>query len=62
MKSIATAVQRNGLVYVYDVNGNTLFTRTGELQGYTASTVSIRLGSILYVYDVNGSTKFSRSC
>jgi len=62
MKNIATAIQNGSSVYVYDENGNTIFIRSGELQGYTASTVSIRVGSSIYVYGVDGNTKFIRSC
>ena len=60
MKTIATAVQKGSSVYVYDDKGGTLFIRSGELQGYTSTTVSIRQGSSVYVYDANGATKFIR--
>jgi phage pi2 protein 07 len=58
--AIASVVERGGWVYVYDERGNNITTIMGGsqpdegLQGYTASTVSIRRGPWVYVYDQSG--------
>lgn len=57
---IASAVQRGGVVYVYDAKGLTLFTKPcgrqpGDgLRGFTSSTVSIKTGSAIYTFDERG--------
>lgn len=54
-------VKQNGSsVEVYDVEGHYLFSRTGELTGFTSQTVAIKEGSYVCVYDANGSYQFSR--
>lgn len=57
---IGMAKQNGSSVEVYDVKGHYLFSRTGELTGFTSQTVSIKDGSFIRVYDSNGSYKFSR--
>ena len=58
--AIGTAVQRGAHVDVYDQEGRLLVmlpSGTGlndGLQGYTSSSVSIRLGAWIYVYDEQG--------
>lgn len=48
-------------VEVYDENGNYKFGKSGELMGYTASTVSVRTSSgNIEVYDDDGNYKFSK--
>ena len=60
--AIASAVERNGFVYVSDERGSTLATlpggdRPGDgLQGYTSTTVSIKRNGFVYVYNERGST------
>ena len=57
---IGMAKQNGNSVEVYDVNGSYLFSRNGELCGFTSQTVAIKEGSYVCVYDANGSYKFSR--
>jgi hypothetical protein len=54
-KSITHAVQRGSWVTVYSGN-NSLFTRSGELTGYTGSSVSVRHGNWITTYDVRGNS------
>ncbi len=48
---ITLAVERNGFVYVYGENNRSLFQLTGELYGYTSSTVSVKRGNFIYTFD-----------
>lgn len=57
---IATAIQENAYVCVYDENNRVLFNRPGELVGFTSSTVSIKNNRIIEVYDETGWIKFTR--
>ena len=57
---IATAKQDGNYVYVYNENGSFLFSRTGNLVGFTGSTVTVQNGSYNYTYDEKGSLLFSR--
>ena len=59
-KQIAVAKQNGNSVEVYDEEGNYLFARSGELTGFTATTVAIKNGSSVEVYDADGSYQFSR--
>lgn len=58
---IASAQQKGSTVYVYDERGYILFTQSGELQGFTASTVTIRRDTTLYIYDDKGYINFTKS-
>ncbi len=40
--AISTAIEKQGLVYVYDEKNRQLFTESGTLHGYTSNTVSIK--------------------
>lgn len=57
---IGMAKQNGSSVEVYDVEGHYLFSRTGELTGFTSQTVAIKEGNYVCVYDANGSYQFSR--
>lgn len=57
---IGMAKQNGSSVEVYDVKGHFLFSRTGELTGFTSQTVAIKEGNAVCVYDSNGSYQFSR--
>ena len=57
---IGTATQKGSRVDVYDENGHFLFSKNGELQGFTGATVSIRSGNRVEVYDDRGHFKFSK--
>ena len=58
--SIASAVERNGYVFVYDETGRQLTAipcgnQPGDgLQGYTSTTVSIRRGAFVLIHDERG--------
>ncbi len=58
---IGNALQKGSTVYVYDEKGRTLYTKSGELAGYTGSTVSIKVNNTLYTYDERGLKKYSKS-
>lgn len=58
---IGSAQQKGSTVYVYNERGNLLFTKNGELQGFTATTVTIRSGHTLYTYNDRGNLNFSKS-
>lgn len=48
-------------VEVYDENGNYKFSKSGQLMGFTSTTVSIDVGSNrIEVYDDDGNYKFSK--
>ncbi len=58
---IGLAVERSGLVYVYDEKGGRICTIRGGnnaigdgLKGYTSGTVSIKRDNLIYIYDSNG--------
>ena len=52
--AIATAIQRGSRVFVYDERKHELFSKNGELHGYTGSSVSIKERNHIYVYDEKG--------
>ena len=60
MAQIGMAKQNGTMVEVYDENGSYLFSRSGELVGFTANTVAIKDGNVVSVYDATGSYQFSR--
>lgn len=51
---ITTAVQRGSYVYVYGEKNRQLYSKQGELAGFTSSAVSVKRGSYIYVYDEKG--------
>lgn len=60
---ISLAKKDGASIYVYDENGNIMFTRSGfnlELVGFTGTTVSIRDGGSIYVFDEKGNIKFTK--
>jgi hypothetical protein len=55
--AIASAMQRNNYIYVYDSTGCQLcaiYVGGGSLQGYTSSTVSAHRDNYVYTYDETG--------
>ncbi len=60
--SILFVQERNGLVYVYGENNIQLFSRCGELYGYTSSSVTIKSGNLLHIYNEKGTQIGSRPC
>ena len=57
---IGMAKQNGSSVEVYDEKGSYLFSRNGELAGFTLNIVAIKEGNSVCVYDANGSYQFSR--
>lgn len=60
-KNIASAIQKGSNVYVYDEKGVHLFNRTGDLVGFTSTTVTVKKGSSIVCYGATGKTLFTRS-
>jgi hypothetical protein len=58
---IGTAIQKNLTVYVYDEKNRRIFSKSGELYGYTSSSVSIKKGNTVYVYNDRGARTGSHS-
>jgi hypothetical protein len=52
--AIQTAVQRGNSVYVYDEKGQQIFSRFGELHGYTQSGVSVKYQGLIRIYNEKG--------
>ena len=52
---IVTAIQKGNSVYVYGERNKLLFTQSGELHGYTGSSVSVKKGDTVYTYNDRGS-------
>lgn len=53
---IGNAVERGSNVYVYDERNSPLFSRPGELHGYTSNTVSILRENRIHTYDSRGTS------
>lgn len=60
--SISLAQQKGSTVYVYDDNNRQLFAISGDLQGYTSGSVTIKKGYTLYTYDERGRQISAHSC
>jgi len=46
--AIGMATKKGSFIYVYDEKNRQLFTKSGDLHGYTSSTVTVKQGSFLY--------------
>ncbi|MDD4556447.1 MAG: hypothetical protein PHE89_03860 [Alphaproteobacteria bacterium] len=57
---IALAKQQNSMVYVYDANNRTLCTISGELVGFTSTTVAVKSCGSIRVYDEKGRFLFNK--
>ena len=53
---ISVAVQKGNNVYVYNEKNQTIFVKSGQLVGYTTSTVSVKVGNNTYTYSEKGQT------
>lgn len=60
--AIGMAQQKGNWVYVYDENNRELWSRTGELHGYTSSTVTIKRDGWLFMYNEKNQETGSRFC
>ena len=52
---IITAIQKGSTVYIYGEHNRLLFTKNGDLHGYTGSSVSVKKGNTVYTYNDRGS-------
>lgn len=59
--AISTAIQRGNFVYVYNERNSQTACITGELMGFTSTTVTVKRGNFAYVFDERGSQKACRS-
>ncbi|MBR2195645.1 MAG: hypothetical protein IJ911_08520 [Salinivirgaceae bacterium] len=59
---IGSAIQKGDWIYVYDEKGSQLCSMTGQLQGYTGTSFSVKKNGWIYVYDERGSQLSSHSC
>lgn len=57
---IGYAEQKGSMVYVYNENGSTIWTRGGTLVGFTSTTVAIKQGGCTYICGERGETKYIR--
>lgn len=60
--AIGTAVQRGSWVYVFDDKNRQLTTISGELHGFTGTSVSVKRGNWIYVFDEHGHQTGTFSC
>ena len=51
---IGMAQQQGNMVRVFDEKNRHLFSKSGELHGYTSTTVTVKEGSSLRMYDEKG--------
>ena len=58
--AIATARQKGYSVYVYNEKGEIMFQKTGNLAGYTCSTVTVERGGRFETFDITGTLMFVR--
>jgi len=60
-RNISSVSESHGSIIVYDENGTEMFRRTGQLVGYTGSTVTVRDHNQNITYNNTGTEKFRRS-
>ena len=58
---ISVAVQQGSVVHVYDERNSLICSRNGELQGYTSSSFSLKVGTQVFTYDEKGNIISSHS-
>ena len=57
---IGMAKQQGTNVMVYSETGSFMFNKTGDLVGYTSSTVTVKQGGTTYIYGEHGEIKSTR--
>ena len=57
---IAAVRQVGNQVRVYNESGLIIFSKCGELVGYTSSSVSIKYNHTVWTYDASGRTLFGK--
>lgn len=58
---ISVAVQKGSWVYVYNERNQHIFSKEGDLYGFTGATVSVKRGSWVYTYNERGSQISAKS-
>ncbi len=58
---ISVAIQKGNFVYVKNEKNSQTACITGELMGYTSSTVTVKRGNFAYTFDEKGSQKSCNS-
>jgi hypothetical protein len=59
---IGSAVERGSLIFVFDEDGRTLFSKAkgsgpdDGLLGFSSSSITVRFGPVIYTYDEDGYT------
>lgn len=59
---IGSAIQRGNNVFVYDEKGKQLTYTSGQLQGYTGSSFSVKRNRCVFVYDEKGKQLSYHTC
>ncbi|TKW63707.1 MAG: hypothetical protein DI616_19235 [Paracoccus denitrificans] len=52
--AIGMAVKKGSFIYVYNEKNRQIFIKSGDLHGYTSSTVTVKNGAFLYTYNEKG--------
>lgn len=58
---IASAVQKNKIVLVYNEKGKLIFSKIGKLNNVTPFNISIQHKGQLLIYDAKGKLKYTRN-
>ena len=58
---ISVAIQKGNFVYVKNEKNSQTACITGELMGYTSSTITVKRGNFAYTFDEKGSQKSCNS-
>lgn len=59
--AISSAQQKGGTVYVFNEKGVQLWSKGGELKGYTGTSVSIQKGSTVFTFNEKGNQISAKS-
>ena len=60
--AIMMAQQKSDSIYVYNEKNQLIWRESGELQGYTSSTVTIKKGKELYIYNEKHQIQCTKWC
>lgn len=58
---IGSALQKGSTVYVYNEKGIQIYQKSGQLLGFTGSTMTLKNGSTAYTYDEKGIQQYQKS-
>lgn len=59
--AIGSAQQKGGTVFVFNEKGVQLWSKGGDLKGYTGSSVSIQKGSTVFTFNEKGQQTSAKS-